>query len=114
MKVRVLLDRIDRGNRRLQFAVIAGDPAEETTPEGTRPFVSRTGKTALRREKAAALDAPKKNRKPSPRSPSRAGGKAPLSPASPFAKFGADGSSVRKKSNKERIAAKHKKGKKKR
>ena len=52
MRVRVMLDRIDRQNRRLQFAVLQDDaePAPSrrksaesprTAPEGTRPWVSR-------------------------------------------------------------------------
>ncbi len=117
MKVRVLLDRIDRGNRRLQFAIIPDHTGvEAASPEGTRPFLKRLGKTAERREKFAAANTerPAKNRKASPRSPSRSKAKAaPLSSTSPFAKFGADGSPVRKKKNKDRIAAsKVKKGKK--
>ena len=116
MRVRVLLDRIDRGNRRLQFAIIPDHAGGEgALPEGVRPFAKRLGKTAERREKlaAASAEAPGRNRKPSPRSQKRREGKAaPLSPASPFAKFGADGSSVRKKKNKDRIAASKKKGKK--
>jgi ribonuclease R len=125
MKVRVLLDRIDRGNRRLQFAILPDHGGGETaSPEGTRTWIPRAGKTAERREKFAAANTerPTKNRKASPRSPSRGTPKpgrtkargAPLSPSSPFAKFGADGSSVRKKSNKERIAAKNAKKNKKR
>ncbi len=106
-RVRVLLDRIDRGNRRLQFAMLPEGPAEVTTPAGTRPFVGRTGKTADRREKAA-----KKAVTVTPAT--KRGGKsrgAPLNPTSPFAKYGADGSTPRKKSNKKRIAESRKKGK---
>jgi ribonuclease R len=112
MKVHVLLDRIDRGNRRLQFAILPEAVEEQpvTAPEGTRPFVRRTGKTAERREKAAAK----------PTGTTRAakrGGKtrgAPLASTSPFAKFGADGSTPRRRKNKDLIAAsnKKKKGKK--
>ena len=54
MKVRVLLDRIDRANRRLQFAVLPDSTEREAgVSAGTRPFLSRTGKTAERRNKAA-------------------------------------------------------------
>jgi ribonuclease R len=116
MKVRVLLDRIDRGNRRLQFAIIPDHAGGEgALPEGVRPFPKHTGKTAERREKLAAAseERPGRTRKPSPRSAKRSKSKAaPLSSDSPFAKFGADGSSVRKKKNKDRIAASKKKGKK--
>ncbi|AFL86558.1 VacB/RNase II-like 3'-5' exoribonuclease [Terriglobus roseus DSM 18391] len=113
MKVRVLLDRIDRGNRRLQFAVIPDHAAGETAlPEGVRPFPKRASRSTERREKTVA-EAPTRTRKPSPRSAKRSKAKAaPLSSSSPFAKFGADGSSVRKKKNKDRIAASKKKGKK--
>ncbi|SEB84864.1 ribonuclease R family protein [Terriglobus roseus] len=113
MKVRVLLDRIDRGNRRLQFAIIPDHAAGETAlPEGTRPFPKRAGRSTERREKTVA-ELPTRTRKPSPRSAKRSKAKAaPLSSSSPFAKFGADGSSVRKKKNKDRIAASKKKGKK--
>jgi ribonuclease R len=113
MKVRVLLDRIDRGNRRLQFAIIPEHASGETAlPEGVRPFPKRASRTTDRREKIAA-EAPARTRKPSPRSAKRSKAKAaPLSSSSPFAKFGADGSSVRKKKNKDRIAASKKKGKK--
>ncbi len=53
-RVRVLLDRIDRANRRLQFAVLPEVQDGSEAPAGTRPFVSRLGKTAARREKAAS------------------------------------------------------------
>ncbi len=53
-RVRVLLDRIDRSNRRLQFAMLPEMDGQSTAPAGTRPFVSRLGKTAARREKTAA------------------------------------------------------------
>ena len=117
MRIRVLLDRIDRGNRRLQFAVLPGDrtPAkahgDPSSPAGTQPFVSRTGKTAERREKAARRETPAK---PAGTRAAKRGGSsrgAPLPSTSPFAKFGADGSTPRKKKNKDRIAAARKKGK---
>ena len=119
MKVRVLLDRIDRGNRRLQFAVLPDGVQENATPAGTRPFTGRTGKTADRREKSASRreqvpeKAPERT-KGNTRAAKRGGTSrgAPLSPASPFAKYGADGSTPRKKSNKKRIAASRNKGKK--
>lgn len=113
MKVRVLLDRIDRSNRRLQFAIIPDHAAGEAAlPEGIRPFPKRASRSTERREKTVA-EAPTRTRKPSPRSAKRSKAKAaPLSSSSPFAKFGADGSSVRKKKNKDRIAASKKKGKK--
>ena len=106
-RVRVLLDRIDRGNRRLQFAMLPDSAAKEAAPAGTRPFAGRTGKTAERREKAA------KKAESTTRATKRDGKSraAPLAPSSPFAKFGADGSTPRKKSNKKRIAESRKKGK---
>ncbi len=52
-RVRVLLDRIDRANRRLQFAVLRETGESSAAPAGTRPFVSRMGKTAERRDNAA-------------------------------------------------------------
>jgi ribonuclease R len=60
MKVRVLLDRIDRSQRKLQFAILP--PAEdEVSQEGKRPFRS---KTLLKKEKAARKSAPKKHSSP--------------------------------------------------
>ncbi len=124
MHVRVLLDRIDRANRRLQFAVLPSvDEQTATTPVGTRPFVSRTGKTAERRAKLAARElassAPERTTRASKRGgvsraskPEAGRAKPLLSSTSPFAKFGADGVKPRKKSNKDRIAAAHKRGKK--
>ncbi len=112
VKVRVLLDRIDRANRRLQFAVLPDETAEDGAPAGTRPFVSRKGKTAERREKAAGKAA---DARPSATLVAKRGGKSHaasiLPSTSPFAKFGADGSKPRKKKNKDRIAEARKKGK---
>ena len=108
-RVRVLLDKIDRGNRRLQFAMLPEAQHESSAPEGTRPFVSRTGKTAERREKAA--------KKSSGLRPVKRGGTSGASPvlpsASPFAKYGADGTRPRKKKNKDRVANARKKSKRK-
>jgi ribonuclease R len=107
MQVRVLLDRIDRGNRKLQFAII---PDEEAATEGTRPFVSkRTDKKAPRKGKQTAtltegLRPVKKGGK------SRAAGKPQLSNESPFAKFATiDGVKPRRRKNKDLIAASRKK-----
>ncbi len=115
MKVRVLLDRIDRGNRRLQFAVLPDGREESAAPAGTRPFVGRTGKTAQRRERTAEAAPERVERAKGTTRAAKRGGTsrgAPVSPASPFAKYGADGSTPRKKSNKKRVAASRNKGKK--
>ena len=121
MRIRVLLDRIDRENRRLQFAVvddaIAAKPArrvelplrevpgsENTAKSGTRPWVAR-------RSKKTEASATGKTGKPKPQSASEAVFEKPQ--ADPFAKF-RDGAK-RKPSNKARRAAaakkKNKKGK---
>lgn len=123
MAVRVLLDRIDRANRRLQFAILPEDQQRSEAPEGTRPFVSRSGKTAERRAKLAARElaepAPERTTRAAKRGgtsraskPDAGRAKPLLSSTSPFAKFGADGVKPRKKSNKDRIAAARKRGKK--
>lgn len=134
MKVRVLLDRIDRANRRLQFAVLPDEVAEGSAPVGTRPFTGR--KTGERTAPAGTRPFTGRKRKASPRSEksasrtekpaagqetpadARAAKRASVSRAkpvlpstSPFAKFGADGTRPRKKKNKDRIAESRKKGK---
>ena len=48
-RVRVLLDRIDRSNRRLQFAMLPDADGQSAAPSGTRPFVSRMQKPGNRR-----------------------------------------------------------------
>ena len=124
MHVQVLLDRIDRANRRLQFAVLPSEETQGDVPAGTRPFVSRSGKTAERRAKLAARELasspPERTTRAAKRGdtsrsskPEAGRAKPLLAPTSPFAKFGADGVKPRKKSNKDRIAAAHKRGKRK-
>ncbi|MBE7180605.1 MAG: RNB domain-containing ribonuclease, partial [Terriglobus roseus] len=66
MPVRVLLDRLDRENRRLQFAVVEDEasPAPKKTtsqngrdvPEGTKPFVSKKTKANASQAAAASRD----------------------------------------------------------
>jgi ribonuclease R len=53
MQVHVLLDRIDRMQRKLQFAILPPEN-EDPAPAGTRPF---RGKTAIKKEKAARKSA---------------------------------------------------------
>jgi ribonuclease R len=109
MQVRVLLDRIDRGNRRLQFAIL---PEEESaTGEGTRPFVSKRGDKAARRKENQ--NAPKAQRaRPAKKGGKSRAGKPQLSTESPFAKFATiDGVKPRRRKNKDLIAASKKKGK---
>lgn len=73
MAVRVLLDRLDRENRRLQFAVTDEEDADQpvdgpkkpkaagAAPEGTKPFVSRK-KASAKQAAAATRDAGPKPR----------------------------------------------------
>ena len=107
MQVRVLLDRIDRGNRRLQFAIL---PEEEAAKEGTRPFVSkRPGKKSERADKGPKSD----SMRPGKRSGKSRTAKPQLSSASPFAKFAIiDGVKPRRRKNKDlKAASRKKKGK---
>ena len=76
MQIRVLLDRIDRENRRLQFAVTEDEagagavhaPKEKkaapAAPEGTKKFVSKKGKANVRQAAAVSRDAGPSARRP--------------------------------------------------
>ncbi len=123
MRIRVLLDRIDRENRRLQFAVVEQAPAarpsrrtnasseamsatDNPAKDGTRPWIPRASKKATSRDAKPAA-------KPKVQSASRVSSDASTPPVDPFAKFRAG--AKRKPSNKARRAAaatkKNKKGK---
>lgn len=119
-RIRVLLDRIDRENRRLQFAVVEEAPtpkprrakAAAETPEGTRPWVSRTAKKAAspNATRRAASSNAKRPGRVNAESTQKAPGTQPTPANDPFAKF-RDGAK-RKPSNKtRRAAAMKKKGK---
>ena len=116
MRIRVLLDRIDRENRRLQFAVVQqvaepsrrGHSPSHQTPaitslaqDGTRPWASRGSKKAKPRDAKPA---------PKPKVQSMSRNTSEGLPVDPFAKF-REGAK-RKPSNKaRRAAAAKKKGK---
>ncbi|MGI4854723.1 MAG: RNB domain-containing ribonuclease [Janthinobacterium lividum] len=68
MKVRVLLDRIDRANRKLQFAVLLDETPEDSASAGPRPHSGRKSKTAERTAPAGTRPFAGRKRKPSPRS----------------------------------------------
>lgn len=109
MRVRVVLDRIDRGNRRLQFAILP-EQEEASTPEGTRPFVSRrAGKKQERPDKGPKSD----TMRPGKRGGKSRTAKPQLSTASPFAKFATiDGVKPRRRKNKDlKAASRKRKGK---
>ena len=112
-RVRVLLDRLDRENRRLQFAVMQeapaakprrSQPSTENVTEGTRPWVPRTAKRSASRS-------PKMAEKPRPDAAQAKSESQVKSSSDPFAKFHAG--AKRKPSNKARSVA-ARKGKKKR
>jgi len=107
MQVRVLLDRIDRGNRRLQFAILPEEQQEEKiTPEGTRPYVGRIAKKSARKEKPARTE----GLRPAKKGGKSRAGKPQLTSESPFAKFATiDGVKPRRRKNKDLIAASRKK-----
>ena len=73
MKVRVLLDRIDRTNRRLQFSVLPAEGEAPATAEGTRPFVARkaAGAKVAKRGQASAHTSPTRSGKPAAKSERR-------------------------------------------
>ncbi|GAA3749967.1 ribonuclease R family protein [Terriglobus aquaticus] len=114
MRVRVLLDRIDRENRRLQFAVVDDEaepsvkpdqPANRSSeaPAGTKKFVSKKGKASAKQVGAAARDTGASARRP--------GGKSSKSALPSWVPE--EIAHPRKKSNKQRSAeAKQKKRKK--
>ncbi len=84
MAVRVLLDRIDRENRRLQFAVVAAEPTSaaknvgkvghtgSAVPEGTKKFVSKKTKANEKQARAAARDAGASANRPAGKSRAKA------------------------------------------
>ena len=114
MALRVLLDRIDRENRRLQFAVIEDEAVStaprdakarqaEAVPDGTKAFVSRK-KASATQASAAARDAGSAGKRK---------GDRPKDSALP-AWVPEEIAHPRKKSNKERSATAKQKKKKKR
>ena len=113
-RVRVLLDRIDRENRRLQFAVVEearvpvkrrGEAGVRTTPEGTRPWAGKADR------KAVVQDAERGGKAKPQKALQHGSAPQPAAPNDPFAKFHAG--VKRKPSNKaRRTAATKNKGKK--
>ena len=66
-RVRVLLDRIDRQQRRLQFAVIPEEPAAPAAPRPPRKVKASVRKEEARREKRKATKTTKSKGKKKPR-----------------------------------------------
>ncbi|MGI4758911.1 MAG: RNB domain-containing ribonuclease [Janthinobacterium lividum] len=82
MKVRVLLDRIDSANRRLQFSVLPDEAAEDSASAGTYPPAGRKSKTTERTAPTGTRPFTGRKRKPSPRSDKAASrAEAPVSRA---------------------------------
>ena len=80
MQVRVLLDRIDRENRRLQFALLPEEPENATVaPPGTRLFKSR--KTKATSAKSSGTAAPAQAKAAKRGKASRFTAAAPTTPA---------------------------------